>query len=83
MRETGADKGQVSRWLKGSSPGRDWQLRLAAYFSGDEHSPDPDLIFRHPDDHWMRRFFEGRSREEVERIKKSLEVTFPKTGTDG
>lgn len=78
-RELGADKSIVSRWFHGSTPGVEWQERLAALFYCT-----PDAIFRHPNDDWMKRFFDGRSAEEIEHIKKSLEVTFPKkTGTDG
>jgi len=76
-RELGADKSLVSRWFNGSTPGVDWQQRLAALFHCEE-----DALFRHPDDDWIRRFFEGRSREEIEHIRRSLETIFPrKTGT--
>lgn len=78
-RELGADKGLVSRWFNGSTPGVEWQERLAALFQCEV-----DDLFRHPNDNWIKRFFEGRSEEEIEHIKRSLEVTFPKrTGTDG
>lgn len=78
-RELGADKGLVSRWFNGSTPGVEWQERLAALFHCE-----PEDLFRHPNDDWIKRFFEGRSEEEIEHIKRSLEVTFPKrTGTDG
>lgn len=77
-RELGADKSVVSRWFKGSTPSPDWQERLAALFFCE-----PESLFRHPDDDWLRRFFQNRSEEEIERIKKSLEFGFPlKTGTD-
>jgi transcriptional regulator with XRE-family HTH domain len=72
-RELGADKSLVSRWYSGSSPGIDWQERLAALFHCDR-----DALFRHPDDDWLRRFFENRSQDEIDRIKRSLEVTFPR-----
>lgn len=78
-RELGADKSLVSRWFNGSTPGVDWQERLSALFHCD-----PDALFRHPNDDWMRRFFDGRSDEEIEHIRRSLEITFPKkTGTSG
>lgn len=78
-RELGADKSLVSRWYGGSTPGKDWQEKLAAFFDCDRES-----LFRNPDDDWLRRFFAGRSRDEIEHIKRSLEITFPmKDGTNG
>jgi len=72
-REIGADKSLVSRWLDGSTPGVEYQKRLAEFFH-----IEPESLFRHPDDDWLTRFFRGRPREEVEHIKKSMETTFPK-----
>lgn len=69
----GADKSTVSRWYDGATPGPDWQKRLAAVFECSE-----DALFRHPDERWFTQFFAGRSREEIEHIKKSIEVTFPR-----
>lgn len=78
-RELGADKSVVSRWFNGASPGADWQDRLAALFHCE-----PDALFRHPNDDWIKRFFEGRTAEEIEHIQRSLEIIFPKKdGTDG
>ena len=78
-RELGADKSVVSRWFGGSTPGIEWQEKLAALFHCER-----DALFRHPDDDWLRRFFQGRSPDEIKHIKSSLEVTFPKkTGTSG
>jgi transcriptional regulator with XRE-family HTH domain len=76
-RELGADKGIVSRWYSGSTPGFEWQEKLAELF----HCR-PEDIFNHPNDVWVRRFFEGRSDDEIEHIKRSLEVTFPKKRQD-
>lgn len=73
-----ADKSVISRWYSGASPGREWQDRLAELFSCE-----PESLFRHPDDDWVTRFFRDRSREEIEKIKRTLEVAFPRTGTDG
>ena len=70
--ELEADKSLVSRWYNGSSPGRDWQLKLAKLFKCES-----DAIFRHPDDDWIARFFQGRKRDEIDQIKKTLEVAFP------
>jgi transcriptional regulator with XRE-family HTH domain len=79
--ELGADKGLVSRWFDGATPSRDYQLKLSALFNADndDTNPDPALIFRHPDDDWLRRFLQNRSAEEVRRIKAMLEAAF---GTD-
>lgn len=71
-RELGADKSVVSRWWSGSTPSLEWQEKLAALFKCERES-----LFRHPDDDWLRRFFDQRSREEIERIKATLEVAFP------
>jgi transcriptional regulator with XRE-family HTH domain len=73
VRALGVDKGTVSRWFKGSSPTEDYQAKLAELFGTDEEG-----IFRHPDDDWMRRFLQGREKEEVERIKSTLEAAFPR-----
>jgi DNA-binding XRE family transcriptional regulator len=74
-----ADKSVISRWYGGSTPSLDWQLKLAALFEIER-----EALFRHPDDDWIAKFFQGRSQEERERAKKMLEVAFPrKTGTDG
>lgn len=72
-RELGADKSLISRWYDGASPGVIWQDRLAALFHCE-----PEALFRHPDDDWIRRFFEGRPKDEVDHIKRSLETTFPR-----
>lgn len=78
-RELEADKSVVSRWFNGTTPGVEWQQKLAALFHCE-----PDSLFRHPDDDWMAQFFRDRSREELERMKKLLEAAFPRsTGTDG
>lgn len=69
----GADKSVISRWYKGATPGEEWQLALADLFS-----TEPDGIFRHPNDDWISRFFQNRSREEFERMKTMLEAAFPR-----
>ncbi|MCE7026399.1 helix-turn-helix domain-containing protein [Jiella sp. CBK1P-4] len=72
-RELDADKSVVSRWYKGSTPSEDYQNRLAALFNCDR-----DALFRHPDDDWMAKFFADRSRDEIERMKRTLEAAFPR-----
>lgn len=73
------DKGQVYRWYRGILPHRETQLRLAALFS-----IEPEALLRHPDDDWFARFFAGRETEERERIKRAMEIAWPrpKTGTN-
>jgi transcriptional regulator with XRE-family HTH domain len=71
-RELGADKSVISRWFAGSTPGTEWQQRLADLFE-----IEPESLFRSPDDDWLARFFAGRQRDEIERIKQMLEVAFP------
>lgn len=71
--ELGADKGSVSRWYAGASPGIEWQEKLAALFH-----IEPESLFRHPDDDWWTRFFADRSRDEIERMKATLEAAFPR-----
>jgi transcriptional regulator with XRE-family HTH domain len=71
--EIGADKGLVSRWYSGTSPGRGWQKKLAEFFNCE-----PESLFRHPDDDWIARFLRGRDKPEIERIKTVLESAFPK-----
>jgi len=70
--ELGVDKSLVSRWYNGTSPGKESQKKLAALFHCDRES-----LFRHPDDDWMTRFLQGRSRDEIARIKQTLEAAFP------
>lgn len=88
-RELNADKSVVSRWYAGGSPGKDYQDRLAALFGVDR-----DELFRHPEDNWLKRFFQKRKNllnllrtkndEELSRIEQMIELSFPKkTGTDG
>jgi len=73
VEETGADKGSVSRWFSGSTPGTHWQKVLAALFRCE-----PESLFRHPDEDWLARFFAGRKTDEIERIKATLEAAFPR-----
>jgi transcriptional regulator with XRE-family HTH domain len=75
--ELGADKSVVSRWFNGTSPGLPWQIKLAALFECE-----PESLFRHPDDDWMSRFLRGRSTDEVNRIKATLQTAFPKAANE-
>ena len=69
----GVDKSLVSRWYRGATPSAKWQEVLAELFSCERES-----LFRHPDEDWFTRFFRDRSEEEIDRIKKTLELTFPR-----
>lgn len=78
-REIGADKSVVSRWFNGTTPGLEWQEKLAALFACE-----PESLFRHPNDDWFAKFFADRKQEEIEKMKQMLELAFPKkTGTNG
>ena len=82
-REIGVDKSLVSRWLdeeKPTTPGKEWQVKLGAFFGG---GADPIDVFRHPDDDWFSRFFQGRSRDELDRMKQLLEAAFPQNKKAG
>ncbi len=72
-RELGADKSIISRWFDGATPGEKWQAGLSTLFECD-----PESLFRHPDDDWLSRFFAGREKAEIDRIKKTLETAFPR-----
>ena len=69
----GADKSIVSRWYHGASPSDYWQGRLSELFECE-----PESLFRHPDENWLWQFLEGRSLDEIERIKATLLAAFPK-----
>jgi transcriptional regulator with XRE-family HTH domain len=77
-REIDADKSVISRWFAGATPSEDYQQRLAALFETTREG-----LFRHPDDDWLTKFFKDRSREEVERIKRTMETAFPKRDSAG
>lgn len=70
--EVGADKSIVSRWFNGSTPGVEWQLKLAALFGCE-----PESLFSHPDEEWFKRFLSKRKQDEIERIKTMLKAAFP------
>ncbi|NBN64169.1 helix-turn-helix domain-containing protein [Pannonibacter tanglangensis] len=67
-----ADKSVVSRWYNGASPSLKMQQRLACLLGCE-----PDALFRRPIDEWMMRFLQGRSADEVRRIKQVLLAAFP------
>lgn len=77
VREVGADKATVSRWFGGSLPNEAYLQPLAGLFGTEVVG-----LFRHPDDDWIARFLQGRTSDEIGRIKTVLSSAFPKTGTD-
>lgn len=70
----GADKSVVSRWFSGSTPSTKWQEALVEVLRCDSS----EALFRHPNDHWLLRFLKGRTQDEVDRIKATLETAFPR-----
>lgn len=71
------DKSQLSRWLdekRPQTPSPHWAEKLGEYFG---QGGDPVDIFADPDMDWMARFLQGRSRDEVDRMKAMLEAAFP------
>jgi hypothetical protein len=68
----GADKGVISRWYSGTTPGVEWQTKLAALFGCNREG-----LFRHPDEDWLVGFFVDRTSDEVERMKTMLVAAFP------
>ena len=72
----GVDKGVVSRWFSGSTPSVKYQEALAGLFETEREN-----LFRHPDEDWLAAFFAGRRRDEIERIKATLEAAFPRSVT--
>ena len=79
VKELHMNKGTVSKWFGGALPSEANLPRIADLFG-----VDIDELFRAPGDNWLRRFFKKRSDEELEKIRKVIELTFPekKTGTD-
>lgn len=72
-RELDVDKSLVSRWFAGTTPGAEWQRKLAMFFGCQ-----PESLFRHPDEEWVFQFLVARSPAEIDRIKKVLELAFPR-----
>ena len=71
-RELEADKSVVSRWFSGTSPGLEYQARLAALF----HLDDPEMLFRHPNEDWFARFMRRLTPDKRERAKEVLRAMF-------
>lgn len=64
------DKSQVSRWFSGNTPRDEALIGIANVLSLNS----PEELFRDPEDDWMRRMFEGRSRDEKEALRKAFEA---------
>jgi transcriptional regulator with XRE-family HTH domain len=78
VEQIGVDKGTVSKWFSGATPGTTWQQKLAALFECE-----PESLFRDPDDDWIGRFLKQRSQDERARIRQVLEVMFPEKKANG
>ena len=76
-RMVGVDKSLVTKWASGNMPTSKNIMTIA-----EQLNIEPNDLFRHPNDDWLTRFFEGRKQDEIDRIKIMLEAAFPKTGTD-
>jgi transcriptional regulator with XRE-family HTH domain len=72
-RETGADKGTVSRWFAGSLPEQPYVLKIV----GALKLKSANDMFRDPDDILLKDFMHGRSEEERKRIMNTLKTAFP------
>jgi transcriptional regulator with XRE-family HTH domain len=70
----GVDKSTVSRWLAGTVPTNTHLYGLADLFALDE----PSDLFRDPADDWMTDLLRGRSKDELRRIRKMIDLAFPK-----
>lgn len=71
----GADKSVISRWLdetKPTTPSREWQAKLGAFFAGDE--ADPVDIFCHPDDDWFARMVRSNTEDRIKTAIRILEA---------
>ena len=79
--ELGVEKSVVSRWYSGTSPGAEYQEKLAALFHCE-----PEALFRHPDDDWIARLLQGRDKEEREKLKTAIQAivdAMPKRAANG
>jgi transcriptional regulator with XRE-family HTH domain len=72
------DKSTVSRWFDGTLPSEQHLIALAGYLFAEDYEPEPAALFRHPNDDWMFRLLRGRSTEEIERIRATIEAAFPR-----
>ena len=71
--EMNVDKSTVSRWFKGHVPLEKHLIVLVDVLSLDGI---PDL-FRHPDEDWIFRMFQKRSKDELKRIVAMMRAAFP------
>jgi hypothetical protein len=84
------DKSQVYRWIDGQMPQARFLTRIAwalKIFTTDDDGiekpePDPTGILRDPNLDWFARQVQGRSEDELKRLRSIVENAFPKrTGT--
>jgi len=74
----GVDKSLVTKWASGNMPTGKNIMTIT-----EQLNIEPNDLFRHPNDDWLTKFFEGRKQDEIDRIKIMLQAAFPKTGTGG
>lgn len=63
-----ADKSTVARWFNGQMPQDKWLRPLAALLATNING-----LYRHPDDDWIARMFDGRSQDEKAKIRQTIE----------
>lgn len=80
-RDLRVEPSTVSRWFAGHLPAEANLYPLAALLKCPDDNPR--ALFHHPDDDWIRKMFERRSAEELDRMRATLEAAFPqRTETD-
>ena len=71
VNETGADKGVVSRWFSGSTPGVEYQLKLAQLFNCE-----PDDLFKRPGEAWISKIVSPLGPDDLKKVKGMLKAMF-------
>lgn len=80
VRGVGVDKGTVSRWFDGTVPREEHLLALAGYLEVSD-PPDPEALFRHPDEDWFLRLFRQQSEDTRRTIVSLMEDNLRRRGT--
>ncbi len=73
-RALNVDKSTVSRWFEGTVPQGSHLIGLAIFLDAEE----PGDLFRPPGEAWMARLLRGRSKDEQDRIRATVEMAFPR-----
>lgn len=73
------DKSTVSRWFDGTVPREHHLIALAEFLhAGDP--PDPEALFRHPDEDWLLRLFRQQSEDTRRTIIGLMEDNLKRRG---